>query len=303
MIMAGNNFITYAAVFLVVFVPYLIVQTFIGDGKKHSRPAAPVGIPRLYRMLYPLLAAFSANAGDIMKTLRPAFCKKLAEKLKIANIRIDVSYVVSAQIILATALGIAGMLFSLAMGLDVLWLSAIPSLCIFIGWVYPATLVEKAAEERQASIIKSLPFAIDLISSAMRAGLGYSASVRYYVSVSPKEPPLTEEFGAMLRQMELGKTRVEALEDMAERVKIKEFTSFAGAVIHGTEVGASIVETMRIQGEEMRKARFAIAERKAARAPSLMVLPIALFIMPAFFVMIGTPIYIRMQESGVSAIF
>ena len=165
MIMAGNNFITYAAVFLVVFVPYLIVQTFIGDGKKHSRPAAPVGIPRLYRMLYPLLAAFSANAGDIMKTLRPAFCKKLAEKLKIANIRIDVSYVVSAQIILATALGIAGMLFSLAMGLDVLWLSAIPSLCIFIGWVYPATLVEKAAEERQASIIKSLPFAIDLISS------------------------------------------------------------------------------------------------------------------------------------------
>jgi len=147
--------------------------------------------------------------------------------------------------------------------------------------------------------IKALPFAIDLIASAMRSGLDFSAALRYYVSMSNKDSPLTKEFKVVLNQMELGKTRIEALESMASRIEIKEFTSFAGAVIHGTEVGASIVETMCIQGEEMRKARFAIAERKAARAPSLMILPIAIFIMPAFFVIIGAPILIRMQETGV----
>ena len=67
---------------------------------------------------------------------------------------------------------------------------------------------------------------------------------------------------------------------------------------HGTEIGASIVDTMRVQGEEMRRARFNRAERKAARAPSIMILPIAVFIMPAIFVVIGTPVLIRIQSSG-----
>ena len=53
-------------------------------------------------------------------------------------------------------------------------------------------------------------------------------------------------------------------------------------------------------GEEMRKARFALAECKAQRAPSLMLLPMAIFIMPAVFIIILTPIYIRMKEAGVS---
>ena len=53
-----------------------------------------------------------------------------------------------------------------------------------------------------------------------------------------------------------------------------------------------------VQGEEMRRARFNRAERKAARAPSIMILPIAVFIMPAIFVVIGTPVLIRIQSSG-----
>ena len=114
--------------------------------------------------------------------------------------------------------------------------------------------------------------------------------------------PLAVEFGVMLRQMELGKTRIEALEDMAERIQSEEFLSFCAAVAHGTEVGASIVDTMKVQGEEMRRARFNIAERKAARAPSLMILPIAMFIMPAVFIVIGTPVYLKIQSSGLGGV-
>ncbi|MBR3822581.1 MAG: type II secretion system F family protein, partial [Kiritimatiellae bacterium] len=80
------------------------------------------------------------------------------------------------------------------------------------------------------------------------------------------------------------------------------FTSFAAAVTHGIEVGASIVETMKIQGEEMRRVRFNIAERKAARAASAMILPIAIFIMPAFFIVIGVPVYLKVCSSGLGGI-
>ena len=152
------------------------------------------------------------------------------------------------------------------------------------------------------SIIHSLPFAIDLIGAAMRSGLDFSAAIRYYVSTENKNNPLAIEFGVMLKQMELGKNRIEALEDMARRIQNDDFSSFAGAVAHGTEIGASIVDTMKVQAEEMRRARFNIAERKAARAPSIMILPIAVFIMPAIFVIIGTPVLIRLSQSGMGGL-
>ena len=49
----------------------------------------------------------------------------------------------------------------------------------------------------------------------------------------------------------------------------------------------------------MRKLRFSIAECKAQRAPSLMLLPMALFILPAVFIIILTPVFLKMKESGV----
>jgi pilus assembly protein TadC len=171
-----------------------------------------------------------------------------------------------------------------------------------LGLMTPSMKVAKLAEDRITAIIHSLPFAIDLIGAAMRSGLDFSAAIRYYVGTENKNNPLAVEFGVMLKQMELGKNRIEALEDMARRIQNDDFSSFAGAVAHGTEIGASIVDTMKVQAEEMRRARFNIAERKAARAPSIMILPIAVFIMPAIFIVIGIPVLLKISSSGLGGL-
>ena len=72
--------------------------------------------------------------------------------------------------------------------------------------------------------------------------------------------------------------------------------------MHGFEVGSSIVDTLKIQAEEMRRVRFNIAERKAARAVSSMIFPIAIFIMPAMFLIIGTPVLIKVASSGLGGV-
>ena len=132
----------------------------------------------------------------------------------------------------------------------------------------------------------------------MRGGLDFTAAIRFYVNLGVNGP-LTDEYRTMLREMELGIIRTAALQNMADRIQIKEFTSFASAVVMGTELGASLADTMDIQSEEMRKLRFSIAECKAQRAPSLMLLPMALFILPAVFIIILTPVFLKMKESGV----
>jgi tight adherence protein C len=68
-------------------------------------------------------------------------------------------------------------------------------------------------------------------------------------------------------------------------------------------MGASISGTLKIQAEEIRRRRFQRAERQAARAPSLMLIPTALFILPAVFIIIAVPIVIRAMESGMGGYF
>ena len=138
--------------------------------------------------------------------------------------------------------------------------------------------------------------------SAMAAGLDFSAAVRYYVERSTPSP-LTQEFGITLKMLELGSNRNDALKEMAARLGIDEFRSLVNAVIQGTEMGASITDTLRINAEEIRRVRVAAAERKAQRAPSLMMIPMALFIMPAVFIIIFVPIYLRVQSSGMAGMF
>jgi tight adherence protein C len=149
---------------------------------------------------------------------------------------------------------------------------------------------------------RSMPFAIDLITVAMQAGQDFGAAVRNLVGGGMKGP-LADEFTIMLRQTELGKSRVEALKAMSERLQLDEFRSLVTAVAQSADMGASISQTLKIQAEEIRRARYHAAERKAARAPSLMLLPMALFIMPAVFIIIFTPVVIKMMDSGVGAMF
>lgn len=298
-----DNFITYLIVFLVVFVPYVFFQTFMDIKGKNFNKSNTRNLPRFYDLTYSALSPFINTLGVFLQNLFPNTVDVIKNKLLIADIKMDVRYVLVAQVLSSLFMLLASLLFIVSTQPKGLMGLLLPVMVLCIAWIYPRLIIEKLAEQRQIDIIKALPFAIDLIGSAMRAGLDFSAAIRYYVSIADPKNPLTIEFKVVLRQMELGKTRVESLENMVQRVQVDTFTSFTAAIIHGSEVGSSIVETIMMQGEEMRKARFNIAEQKAARAPSLMVLPIALFIMPAFFIMIGAPIYLRMQNSGLGGIF
>jgi tight adherence protein C len=72
--------------------------------------------------------------------------------------------------------------------------------------------------------------------------------------------------------------------------------SVMNAVVQSTEMGSSVAETLKLQAEEVRRTRFHKAERKAARAPSIMLIPIALFILPAVFIVIFTPVFLRISS-------
>lgn len=284
-------------VFLCILVPYLVADSLVRLPRFDKGAFPGYGsLPDSLRKYFPFVFWGAEVFGARLARMRPARAETIRKQLLLANLTLTPEMVLGGQAALVAA-GVVAALLLFALSGNAGAALFLGSVFAFCGWFFPPTALESRAENRRKEIIRGLPFAIDLIGSAMHAGLDFNAAVRYYVGVGLKTP-VAEEFSVMLREAELGKSRIEALQAMAARVQTQVFTSFVDAVAHGIEVGASLVGTMRMQGEDMRRARFHLAEEKAARAPSLMILPLAVFIMPAVFVIVFVPVILRLKVAS-----
>lgn len=301
----------YALTFLAVMLPVLYFVILGEKDEKQGSSADPAEeekkrrekeeTPLLFRLLKPFSDLLdTVGTGTLLRYLFPGHSQSLQKKLFFAGLKLNPEDVYCCQMILgiSAALAAAGVTALLVDSENRISIPIAALIALWLGSSVPGIVIGNRAQQRRMDILRAIPYSIDLIASAMRGGLDFSAAIRFYVKLGIPGP-LTDEYSQMLREMELGVIRITALQNMAERIQIKEFTSFAAAIALGTELGAPLTETMEIQGEEMRKARFALAECKAQRAPSLMLLPMALFILPAVFIIILTPVFLKMREAGV----
>ncbi|MCG3148850.1 MAG: hypothetical protein PCFJNLEI_02299 [Verrucomicrobiae bacterium] len=166
------------------------------------------------------------------------------------------------------------------------------------GYIIPQFFLGKRVQERQEAILLSLPYAIDILSISVEAGMGFDAGVGY--TMKKIKGPLAEEFSKTLNEIRLGKPRLEALEDLGNRTGVDELKVFITAVVHASRLGGSITNTLRIQADSMRVRRRQRAQEKAMKAPVKMVFPLVLFIFPALFVVIlgpaGLAIYQQLMQ-------
>ena len=287
--------LTCILVFLSVVVPYFFASAWINSPNSGHREASS-NVPAFFRLFDRFVDGFASGIQSVFGLMDGPRARDCQNEILKSGYSLVPAQVFAAQTFAATAAGMVFCFVFFVMSGQATHAIVAGFIGAFLGWVYPRMIVQKRAQERQAEIIKSLPFAIDLIASAMRAGLDFMAAVRYYVKMSATGA-LSVEFGLLLRQMEFGKSRMEALEEMSTHVQTPEFTSFVAAVAHGTEIGASIIDTLQIQGEDMRRARFNLAERKAARAPSIMIFPIAIFILPCVFAIVLVPVFLRFKAA------
>ncbi|MBO4630535.1 MAG: type II secretion system F family protein, partial [Lentisphaeria bacterium] len=297
-----RTMLIYFLTFLAVILPVMWYQ-ILSDRKPRSDSPKEDSEPFLFRVCRgPASILTGLGIGSLFRRIFPVVCREQQKKLNYAGLRtLTPSRIFCTKIVLMIFCScVAGGIIYMIVNEEDRQLSSLVAGLIgaFVAWFLPGIVIGNKVEERKTKILRALPFSIDLITSAMRGGLDFSAAIRFYVKLGIPGP-LTEEYRTMLQEMELGVIRTAALQNMAGRIQIKDFTSFASAVVMGSELGASLADTMEVQSEEMRKLRFSIAECKAQRAPSLMLIPMALFILPAVFIVILTPVFLKMKEAGV----
>jgi len=157
----------------------------------------------------------------------------------------------------------------------------------FLGYYLPILVLRRRVNARQDVIRRVLPSSIDLISVGAEAGMGFD-QVLNYVRRRTKGP-LSDEFGATLNEIRLGKSRIEALNNLVYRTGLDDMKTFVGAVVQSFQLGTSIVETLRIQADSIRVKQRQRAQEQAMKAPVKMLIPLVFFIFPALLVVILGP--------------
>lgn len=162
-----------------------------------------------------------------------------------------------------------------------------PMVMIIIGYLLPGIWLGRKIAGRKKSILKALPDAIDLLSITVEAGLGFDQALQ---RVSVKwDNDLGLEFQRTLSEMRIGKSRREALKELANRTGVDDLNTFVTSVIQADQLGVSMTQVLRIQSAQLRQRRRQRAEEQAHRAPILMLFPMVFLIFPALYVVILGP--------------
>ncbi|HQP34597.1 MAG TPA: type II secretion system F family protein [Polyangiaceae bacterium] len=178
-------------------------------------------------------------------------------------------------------LSILSFLGGLIVGAVAGWLTGVGSILIPIvgpvGAAMPYFLISGEAQERLKQIGRGLPYVIDLMALAMSAGQDFPGAVRQVVEKSSNpDDALVEEFTRILQELQLGRTRKQALIGFAARAPVESVQEFVSAVVQAEERGNPVADVLQIQASVSRLRRSVKAEEMAAKAGVAMVAPLFL---------------------------
>lgn len=163
-----------------------------------------------------------------------------------------------------------------------------------LGFYIPHVWLRSKASQRQKAILKSLPDAIDLLTTSVESGLGIDAAL---AQVAEKvKGPISTEIRRVLRDIAMGSARRDALIEFAKRTQLQDVQQFVNALVQAEQMGVSLGQVIRVQADQMRIKRRQRAEQQAYKAPVKMVFPLVLFIFPAVFVVILGPAMLQVMK-------
>jgi tight adherence protein C len=167
-----------------------------------------------------------------------------------------------------------------------------------LGAVTPYLQVSGEAQRRLKEINRGLPYIIDLMALAMSAGLDFPGAVRQVVEKSSNpEDPLVEEMTRILQELQLGRTRKQALLDFAKRVPSAAVTEFVASLVQAEDRGNPVADVLQIQAGVSRMRRTVNAEEAAAKASVKMVGPLFL-LFACIMLLVMSPMILTLSQQS-----
>lgn len=156
-----------------------------------------------------------------------------------------------------------------------------------LGFYLPVLWLDQLVRQRRAELEAVLPNALDVVAISMEAGLGLDRALEQLVR--HQEGPLTLVAARALREIELGRPRAEALEEMAEGTGVEDFVALVRSIIHAERTGVPIARTIAAHSAQMRVKRRLQIRAEAARASLKILLPTVGCVFPTLWLILLGP--------------
>lgn len=239
-------------------------------------------IPVLFKLLYPFLP-LGRRIGESKSF--SSWHKSAEDKLAMcgySNVLTPADFTGLRIIFIIAALGLA--VFSV--------FTRHTGACLVVAALlsfYPSVWINTTIKKRHTAIIRALPNVLDLLTLSVESGKDLVSALRDILDRRPMDP-LGEELLFTFQEIQLGRKRSEALRAMAKRVRQVDLTATLNSIVQAEELGVSIAQLLRIQGDTQRTKRFTMAEKLANEAPVKIIIPVVLFILPAVFIILIGPL-------------
>lgn len=244
-----------------------------------------------------VVAPLQARALAIGRRLTGADkADRLRHKLDLAGNPMDwsIDRVVSLKVMAAVGLALFAPALGLLLGASPLILLALGAGGLVIGFIAPDLYLYQRAFDRSEEVRRGLADAVDLLTISVEAGLGFDAALQQVARNT--DGPLAEEFSRVLREMQLGQGRADALRALADRTNVDDLKTFVGAMVQADSFGISIGQVLRVQSGEMRIKRRQHAEKRAQQVPVKIMIPLIMCVLPCLMTVVMGPAIINVMR-------
>ncbi len=221
--MTTEYFISYILIFSAVF----CMMIFVGTLSRSKNLAKHKNLPFFFYIFQGAISFFSLEIGSSLTKKASKHRQKIETMLRQADLPLQVQDMYGASVVLAIVGMVIGIIFFFMtrIPLPVKVLMVLVFICL--GAFYSFFSVYLIAQKRREEILRDLPFVIDIVSSSMNAGLDFNASIAHLGEIKSNEHTvLKDEFMSYLKEVQLGKSRAEALRDMEKKNLCKRIQSF-----------------------------------------------------------------------------
>jgi tight adherence protein C len=248
--------------------------------------------PRLIGRVWPLVELFSFYVSPYLSV---EYREKTIRKLR----KTELDYAISpqqwfsAKLVYAVIVGL--LMFGIGLWLDIdSWMMPIGGAAF--GFVYLDIWLRDRMKQIELEVLKNLPNFLDMLTLAVESGCNLTVGITIGVEKTP-DSPLRRAFARLLREIRSGRTRIDALRSLEDRLDLPPVQSLVSALVQAEKTGASMGTVLRAQSTQRTNERFARAEKLAMEAPVKMLGPLILCIFPCTFVVIGFPIGMKMMAA------
>ena len=173
----------------------------------------------------------------------------------------------------------------------------VPVATLAVGYLLPDMWLTWRVSVRQRKLRRGLPDALDLLVICVEAGLGLDqALMKVSQDMKITHPELSEELQFVNLEMRIGKTRIDALRELARRTGLDDIKALVAMLIQTERFGTSIAQSLRVYSDDMRLKRRQRAEEMSAKTSVKMVPALVFFIFPALMVVILGPAIITLSH-------